>query len=103
MANMAPLRCADTNWPPLNRTPAGKKGLQVRIEGIFETARLRRDLLGFPLLGVVFSPTMVGEMGDSVTTQAKLALGSTQKECVHASSVERDECLCSGFLSSLLF
>jgi hypothetical protein len=63
---------------------------------------LRRDSLGFPLLGVVFGLIMVGEAGDSVTTQAKLALGSTKKEYVRASSFKRDECLYSGFLSSLL-
>ena len=54
---------------------------------------MRRDLLGFPLLGVVFGPVMVGEAGDSVNRQVKLALGSILKECMRTSSVERDECL----------
>jgi hypothetical protein len=57
---------------------------------------------GAPPFGVAFSSSIVEGAGDSVTPQVKLALGSIPKVYVHASSVERDECLCSGFLSSLL-
>lgn len=41
----------------------------MKIEEVFEAPRLR-------LLGFAFGPVMVGEAGDSVTTQAKLALDS---------------------------
>jgi len=75
----------------------------VKVEDVFEDARSVGDPPDVLPLGFAFGLAMVGEAGDSVTTQTKLALGTTHEECVHASSVGRDECVCSVFLSSLLF
>jgi hypothetical protein len=73
----------------------------VKVEDVFEAVRSVRDLSVVPLLGLAFGLAMVEEVNDSVTRQAKLALGSIRKECIRASPVKGDECLCPGVLFSL--
>lgn len=55
MANMTP-----------DQPSAREKGLQAKIEDVFEAAQSIRDSPGVPLLGVAFGPVMVEEADSSL-------------------------------------
>jgi hypothetical protein len=72
-----------------------QSGPQAKGFDVFEAARLVCDSLGVRLLGVAFGPSMAEEAESPVAPPVNLVLTAYQKECVHASSIER----CVGFLS----